>query len=83
VERQWDSSALKCELFLLEWRIQKPEYEYCRIPLIRIIWDGQQSGYAEIRVTGFFFENRLHWLFSSSTVTIYSTYLRLKPFDYA
>jgi hypothetical protein len=63
VDMQLDSSALKCEPILLEWRIKKPEYEYSRTPLIRFIWDGEQSGHAEIRVTRFFFENRLHGLF--------------------
>ena len=35
---------------------------YGRIPLTRIIWDGQSSGYAKkIRIIGFYFKNRLHW----------------------
>jgi len=38
-------------------------YVYTRTPLIRINWDGQPSGYAEIQLTGFFFENRLQWPF--------------------
>jgi hypothetical protein len=36
---------------------------YSRNPLIQIKWDGKPSGYAENPVTGFFFENRLHWQF--------------------
>ena len=31
----------------------------------------------KIRIIGFFFENKLHWQFLSSAVTIYSMYLRL------
>ena len=51
--------------------------KYSRIPLIRINWDGETSGYAE---------NPDYWIFLCkqatlavciSAVTIYSTYLRL------
>jgi len=34
---------------------------YSRTPLIRINWDGEPSGYVEIRITGFFFQNTPHW----------------------
>jgi hypothetical protein len=36
---------------------------YTSSSLVRNIWDGEPSGYAEIRIIGFFLENRLHWQF--------------------
>jgi hypothetical protein len=37
--------------------------KYSRTQLIRINWDGEPFGNAEIRIIGFYFENRLHWRF--------------------
>ena len=33
--------------------------KYSITALIRVNWDGEPSGYAEIRIIGFVFENRL------------------------
>jgi hypothetical protein len=35
--------------------------KHSRTPLIRINWDGEPSGYAEIRIIRVFFYNRVHW----------------------
>ena len=37
--------------------------KYGRTPLIRIKWDSEPSHMQKIRITGFVFENRLHWQF--------------------
>jgi hypothetical protein len=36
--------------------------KYSITPLIQSNWDGEASGYAEIRIIGFFL-NRVHWKF--------------------
>ena len=40
-----------------------PPCKCSRTPFIRIIWDGKLPDTQKIRLTGFFFENRLHWQF--------------------
>jgi len=41
---------------------------YSRTPLLRLHRDDEPSGYAEIWIIGFFFENRLHWEFEVANV---------------
>jgi hypothetical protein len=38
-------------------------------PLLRLHWDDEPSGYAEIWIIEFFFENRLHWQFEVANVS--------------
>jgi len=42
---------------------------YSRTLFLRLHWDDEPFGYAEIWIIGFFFENRLHWQFEVANVS--------------